>query len=85
MKKILQQIKLRKFKTGLTERALDMIQGNDFLICYRDNTCKEVYYKDDLIRELEKDHIKPIRCIFDMADRITISRDIKIDIDEISE
>ena len=40
--------------------------------------CKEIYYKDDLINILSKDHIKPIRYIFSMSDRIIVDRDIHI-------
>ena len=83
--KILQQIKLRKFKTGLTEDYLNRFQGESYLIWYEDNSCEEVNGKYGLIRKLEEGNIKPIRYIFDMIDRITIDRDIKIDIDEISE
>lgn len=37
-----------------------------------------VYFKEDLIKKLEKDHIKPIQCIFDETDRIILDRDIKV-------
>ena len=42
-----------------------------------------LYTKDDLIRLLEKDHIKPIRYIFNMSDRIIVDRDIHINIEEV--
>ena len=80
MKKIYQTIKLRRFKTGLSEENQKMLEGNDFLVLYKDDTVKHIYTKDDLIEELENDHIKPIRYIFDMSDRIILDRDIKIDI-----
>lgn len=80
MKKICQTIKLRRFKTGLSEENQKMLEGNDFLVLYKDDTVKHIYTKDDLIEELENDHIKPIRYIFDMSDRIILDRDIKIDI-----
>lgn len=80
MKKICQTIKLRRFKTGLSEENSKMLEENDFLVLYKDDTVKNIYTKDDLIEELENDHIKPIRYIFDMSDRIILDRDIKIDI-----
>lgn len=80
MKKICQTIKLRRFKTGLSEENQKMLEGDDFLVLYKDDTVKHIYTKDDLIEELENDHVKPIRYIFDMSDRIIIDRDIKIDI-----
>lgn len=83
MKKICQTIKLRRFKTGLSEENQKMLEGNDFLVLYKDDTVKHIYTKDDLIEELENDHIKPIRYIFDMSDRIILDRDIKIDITKI--
>lgn len=43
---------------------------------------QECYTKDDLIRLLEKDHIKPIRYIFNMSDRIIVDRDIRLNIEE---
>ena len=64
MKKLIQTIKLRRFKTEV-------------------NSCQECYTKDDLIRLLEKDHIKPIRYIFNMSDRIIVDRDIHINIKEV--
>ena len=51
---------------------------NEFLVLFKDGTCKEIYYKDDLINILSKDHIKPIRYIFSMSDRIIVDRDIHI-------
>lgn len=80
MKKIYQTIKLRRFKTGLSEENQKMLEENDFLVLYKDDTVKHIYTRDDLIEELENDHIKPIRYIFDMSDRIILDRDIKIDI-----
>lgn len=80
MKKICQTIKLRKFKTGLSEENQKMLEGNDFLVLYKDDTVKHIYTKDDLIEELENDHIKPIRYIFDMSDRIILDRDIRVEL-----
>lgn len=83
MKKILQTIKIRKFKTETNKESIEKIEGQCFLVWYNDCTCEEVYFKDELIKILEKDHIKPIRYIFDMTDRIIIDRDIKVDISEV--
>lgn len=79
MKKICQTIKLRRFKTGLSEENQKMLEGNDFLVLYKDDTVKHIYTKDDLIKGLENDHIKPIRYIFDMSDRIILDRDIRVE------
>lgn len=83
MKKIIQTIKLRKFKTNLSQESIELLEGNEFLIWYKDNTVKVIYLKEDLIFELKNDHIKPIKYIFDMSDRIILDRDIKIDITKI--
>lgn len=80
MKKICQIIKLRKFKTGFSEEAKKMLEGDVFLVLYKDNTVKNIYTKDDLIKELENDHIKPIKYIFDMSDRIILDRDIRVEL-----
>lgn len=82
-KKILQTIKIRKFKTKLNEESLKPFENKEFLIWYRDNTCEEVYFKDELIHLLSNDHKKPIRYIFDLSDRIIIDRDIHVDISEV--
>lgn len=58
-----------------------MCEGN-YLVLFRDNTCEEVYCKDDLISILSKDHIKPVRYVFSMADRIVVDREIYINTNE---
>lgn len=83
MKKIIQTIKLRRLKTEVNKNLIEEQNKNEFLILFKDGTCKETYYKDDLIRLLEKDHIKPIRYIFNMSDRIIVDRDIHINIEEV--
>ena len=83
MKKINQTRQLRKLKTKLNEESLKFLENNEFLVWYKDNNCENVYCKDDLIRILEKDHIKPIRYIFDMTDRIIVDRDVQIDVSQI--
>lgn len=84
MKKIIQTIKLRRLKTEVNKNLIEEQNKNEFLVLFKDGTCKETYYKDDLIRLLEKDHIKPIRYIFNMSDRIIVDRDIHINIEEVS-
>lgn len=83
MKKIIQTIKLRKFRTELNKSSLKGVTDNDFLVWYKNGTCERAYSKHDLINILEKDHIKPIQYVFEMNDRIVVDRDIKIDIDEL--
>lgn len=56
-----------------------MCEGN-YLVWFKDNSCKEAYTKQDLIEILSKDHIKPIRYIFSMSDRIVVDRNIHINI-----
>ena len=81
MKKIIQTIKLRKFRTELNKSGLKGVTDNDFLVWYKDGTCERAYSKYDLINILEKDHIKPIQYVFEMNDRIIIDRDIKINLE----
>ena len=79
MKKLFQTIKLRKLKTEMNEESINKMCEGEYLVLFQDNTCQQVMFKDDLMRILEKDHIKPVRYIFSMADRIYIDRDIKIE------
>ena len=83
MKKIAQTIKLRKLKTEVNKEYVEKMNEGNYLILFKDDTCKQVYTKDELINILSKDHIKPIRYIFSMADRIMVDRDIHINTDEI--
>lgn len=83
MKKIAQTIKLRKLKTEVNKEYVEKMNEGNYLILFKDDTCKQVYTKDELINILSKDHIKPIRYIFSMADRIVVDRDIHINTDEI--
>ena len=79
MKKLFQTIKLKKLKTEINEESINKMCEGEYLVLFQDNTCQQVMFKDDLMRILEKDHIKPVRYIFSMADRICIDRDIKIE------
>ncbi len=79
MKKLFQTIKLRKLKTEMNEESINKMCEGEYLVLFQDNTYQQVMFKDDLMKILEKDHIKPVRYIFSMADRICIDRDIKIE------
>ena len=57
MKKIIQTIKLRRLKTEFNKEIIEDQNKNEFLVLFRDGTCKEVNCKDDLIDILRKDHI----------------------------
>ena len=83
MKKLIQTIKLRRFKTEVNKEIIEKTYEGNYLVWFKDNSCQECYTKDDLIRLLEKDHIKPIRYIFNMSDRIIVDRDIHINIEEV--
>lgn len=78
VRKIIQTIKLRKLKTEFNKEIIEAQNENEFLVWFKDGTCKEVDFKDDLINILSRDHIKPVRYVFSMADRIIVDRDIHI-------
>ena len=82
VKKIIQTIKLHKFKTEVNKKIIEEMDESSYLVWYKDGTCKEVNCKDDLIDILRKDHIKPIRYVFSMSDRIVLDRDILINQEE---
>lgn len=83
MRKIIQTIKLRRLKTEVNKESIEIMCEGNYLVWFKDNTCEETYCKDDLINILSKDHIKPVKYVFSMADRIVINRDIAINIDKI--
>lgn len=83
MKKLIQTIKLRRLKTEVNKECIEIMCEGNYLVWFKDNTCEETYCKDDLINILSKDHIKPVRYVFSMADRIVINRDIAINTDKI--
>jgi len=78
MKKIIQTIKLRKLKTEITKDSLKEWEGHEFYILYQNKTWEWAICKEEVISALKKDHIKPIKYIFDATDRIIIDRDILI-------
>ena len=83
MKKICQTIKLKKLKTEITKDSLKDWEGHEFYILYQDKTWEWAICKEEVVSALERDHIKPIKYIFDATDRIVINRDILINTDEI--
>lgn len=83
MKKIVQTTKLHKLKTEVNKEHIEKMNEGNYLVLFKDDTCKQVYTKDELINILSKDHIKPVRYIFSMADRIIIDRNVYVDINEI--
>ncbi len=84
MKKIIQTIKLHKLKTEVNKECIEKMDKNNYLVLFKDDTCKYVYTKDELMNVLSKDHIKPVKYVFNMSDRITVDRNIYIDINEMS-
>lgn len=82
-KTIIQTIALRKYKTKIIEESLKKYSDDSYLVWYKDGTAEEAYSKANLISILKNDHIKPIRYIFDMNDRIIIDRDVKININNL--
>lgn len=86
MKKIFQTIKLRATMRSVfkdSEELLKHYTGNSWLVLYADGTWDKVYDKYDLIRTIESDHIKRIDYIIDSADKMTLDRDIQVDISEV--
>ena len=79
MKKIYRYLKLRKLKSGVSKEIWEKLEGNEFLVWYDDGTTDHCLCKQELYHCLEKDHIKPIRYVFDMTDRIIVSREAVID------
>lgn len=75
MKKIYQKIRLKKFDSLL----IDTIKGQDFYILFDDNTYKHCISQYELLDYIRRDHIKPIRYVFDTADRIILSREVLIE------
>ena len=74
MKNILKTISLRKMKERESMRA-----QFGFIIWYRDNTCEDVINKTELLEKIRQEtNKKPIRYIFDLADRIILDREVEI-------
>lgn len=74
MKNILKTISLRKMEGRESIR-----EQFGFLIWYRDNTCKEVIDKTELLEAIQQEtNKKQIRYIFDLTDRIILDRNVEI-------
>lgn len=82
MKKICRTIRLRRFKCLVDKDAIRMLGGDEYIVCFDNNTYKHCLSKGELYHCLEQDHIKGIRCVFDVLDRMIIDRDILIKIDD---
>lgn len=80
MKKICRTIKLRRFKCLVNKEEINKLGGYEFIVCFDDNTYKWCLSKSELYRCLEQDHIKGIRYVFDVLDRMIIDRDVLIEI-----
>ncbi len=79
MKKICRKLTLRRLKCEINRKELDKIISQESIVLYYDNTYRYCIHKDELYDALEKDHIKRIRYIFDMTDRIIVDRDIEVE------
>ena len=82
MKNICRTLKLKKYRSKITEDICKETDGTNFMIIYDDNKWN-LGDSWDVRKALENDHIRKISYIFDMNDRITIQRDILISTDEI--
>lgn len=83
MKKICRVLKLCKYRGFLSEETKHNLENHEFMVLFEDHTFKHCISKFEVYTYLERDHIKPILYIFDMVDRIIVSRDILIDTDHI--
>ena len=83
MKQICRYLKLKKLKSGVAADSWKELEGTEFIVIFDDGSTFHCIGRDELYNCLEKDHIKSIRYIFDMTDRIVVRRDIIIDIKEV--
>lgn len=79
MKKVFRKLILKKYKSYFDEKELDKLNANEYIVCFDNNKWLFVIGKSDLRLLLERDHINPIRYIFDMSDRIYIQREAVIE------
>lgn len=83
MKKICRTIKLIKLKSELNEESISKWENHEFIVCFSNNKWCMACDKYDLRKMLERDHINPICYIFDITNRIIISRDVLINTDDL--
>lgn len=81
-KSICRILKLKKYRSALTEDICKETDGTEFLIIFKNGQWKSGD-KYDVRFALEEDHINPIDYIFDMNDRIIVNRNILINTDDI--
>ena len=75
MKKIFKQIRLRYFGGRKIDSCRQLC---GFVVLYRNGTYQKVYDKEDLVDLLEKDITGKVWYVFNMADRIILSKDIVV-------
>ena len=83
MKKICRKLKLMKYGCVFDQETLDKLSGESFVVCFSNGTYENYCSRSDLVRVLENDHIKRIRYIFDMVNRIIVDRTVIIDTEDI--
>ena len=82
MQKIIQKIKVRKFIDKIPKNYKKKWREIDFVVLYRNGKYKLLDNKQQLETEIQK-HNGDIWYIFDMADRIILDRDIKINCEKL--
>lgn len=82
MKKIIQKIKLKKFRNYIPEECHKDYSCDSFIVLYRNYTFKRIYSKSELIDVIQK-HAKDICYVFDMIDRIILDKDILVNMDDL--
>lgn len=83
MKKIFQKIKLRRMKSEIINNLGEDTRAAWWVVLFSDGTFTTVYEKSDLLSLIERDHIRPIKEIYDKRDRIDLERKIVVDINEL--
>lgn len=74
----------KEVKRDYLEKYLTSQELEKVLLFYELLENESLLRKDELTKEeMENDHIRPIRYIFDMSDRIILDRDIQVDITKI--
>ena len=52
MNKLIQTIKLRRLKKEVNKESIEKMCEDNYLVWFKDNSCKEAYTKEDLIEIL---------------------------------